>query len=1126
MTPTRLNKSKEEERIDSVCSSHRASALGKSLRPFHRMAMIVKRPPSLYIVVQRNSTEDDDQGREAVLFTIQPNENGEYVVSGPQGNDLYDKDRQMSLPPLSSHPPIPNGDVHQTKQGATPRRRRPRAQSILSSYINGHLAGPPMSHSRRSSAVGITKSKDDSRIHYELPIEVNEERARLPADPWRARKVRFYRNGDRYYHGYEFVFKPGRDVVNMEALCDKISDRIGLIKGARYIFGLDGRRKYRIEELEDGQAYVASSDRKFVNLGYGRQRPDWNQNALAGTPNALAERQGPGRRGDNSRTGSPVVREVTKKTSADSNKSNNSKPGSRDGRTIRILNNSDHSQERTVLVNMKTVNLWEEVVKDVGKMFKLTGPLRLLSVLGEEVKSFSQFKNDFADYDVFYVEQLDDASTPNNMVKSPRSNKSTPPSASAGGSGEGLENGLGGRRKSLNGVDDRRSSISERRSRSSSRRPTLRRYTSEPTLKETPEESDEYEEVTDRRSAVVTIRGQRRMLHAPKMPLRHNPAPPHQTLTLDWVYGYRGSDSRKNLWVLPSGELLYYVAAVAVIMDATDEVQRHYTEHTEDIQCMALHPTRDLVASGQRASRGNKYSAHVRVWSARTLATLHVLGRKELGAGILAVDFSRRNKGTYLLAVDADREHLLSVWTWDNELIFGRVATHQDHVLGAAFHPLDNNLIVTHGRGLLSLWARRKDGIFTRTDLIEQETSGRTITSLEFTPGGDLITGDHEGMITVWSIDPDGDYYVKREFQAHTTAVNCLQLLSEGTVLSGGDKDRRIIAWDCEEEFEKITETKLPEQAGGVRSLYPQRPGHNDGNIYVGTTRNMILEGSLQRRFNQVIFGHSKQLWGLAVNKADGTLATAGYDKHIVKWHENQLEWRIQAQSECVSVAVHPMGTRIAAGTIDGHLIVLNGQSGQHVTTVRVCGSPLSCLSYNPAGDTLAVGSQNGSIYLYKSTKDGYLYTRNGRMTGSLPLSGIDWSTSGRYLQTVTSDYDVAYWSLSDLSRVKNDEDVRNEIWSTQTCPLSYMVHGVWSGARDAPLQVTLDRSPRGDVVAAGDTDGYIRLYRYPVLSTRAGYHEYKVYTSYVSSVRFSYTDNYLYSIGDTDAALMRWRVT
>nr|XP_045610658.1 echinoderm microtubule-associated protein-like CG42247 [Procambarus clarkii] len=1068
-------------------------------------------------------------------------EKGEYVVSGPQGTDLYN-DRQVALPPLSN-PPVNGGDVMQPSQhGGSLRRRRQRAKSVLYPYIHGQtrggetaVASRPASRVSSPGAVSV-KSKDDSRIHYEYELNIEDAedaRPKLPPyDRYRARKVRFYRNGDRYYPGYEFVFKPGRDVVNMEALCDKISDRIGLINGARYVFGLDGRRRYRIEELEDGESYVAASDRKFVtlpygllskpekwaqqsgssspvhaqpNLPYGRHRPDWNQNALVSVV-------GTGGGGEPGRAGSPVVREVSKKSSAESSKSgNNSKPGSREGRTIKIINNIDHNQERTVLVNMKTINLWEEVVKDLGKMFKMSGQLHLFTTWGQEVKSFSQFKNDFANVDTFYV-SLNNAGIPNK------------PHNASSSTGVAPETAGGGHRRTLSSDEDKKTARADRRTTKTAKRPPLRRYTSEPTLKESGEES-EAEEVTDGRSAVVTIKGQRRVLHAPRNPVSYVPAPPRAQLQLDWVYGYRGSDTKRNLWVLPSGELLYYVAAVAVILDRTDDVQRHYTEHSEDIQCMALHPSRDLVASGQRASRGNRSSAHVRVWHARTLATLHVLGKKELGAGILAVAFSTRNNGDFLLAVDADKEHLLSVWTWENEKVFGKVATHQDHVFGAAFHPFDNNLIVTYGRGILSLWARRKDGIFIRSDLV-QESSGRTITTLEFTPSGDLITGDHEGVLTVWSVDAEGDYFVKKEFQAHKSAINSLKLLSEGTVLSGGDKDRRIIAWDCEEDFEKITETKLPDQAGGIRTLYPQRPGHHDGNIYVGTTKNMILEGSLQRRFNQVVFGHSKQLWGLAVNHMDGTVATAGYDKNIIKWRDFQLEWRIQAQSECVSVAVHPQGTRISAGTIDGHLVVVNGLTGQHVTTLRVCGSPISCLAYNPGGELLAVGSQNGSVYLYRSTKDGFVYTRCGKMTGTQPLSAVDWSTSGRYLQSVSTEYDVIFWSLAELTRVKNTQEVRNETWATQTCPLGFMVHGIWSGSKEAATQVTVDRGPRGDVLAVGDSDGYIKLYRYPVLSTKAGYQEYKVYTSYVSSVRFSHTDNYLYTIGGTDAALMRWRIT
>ncbi|CAG5011836.1 unnamed protein product [Parnassius apollo] len=69
---------------------------------------------------------------------------------------------------------------------------------------------------------------------------------------WKARRVTFYRNGDPYHPGVEFRFKPGRDLVSMDALLDRLSERLELPRGARFIFGMDGDRKYRLEELEDG----------------------------------------------------------------------------------------------------------------------------------------------------------------------------------------------------------------------------------------------------------------------------------------------------------------------------------------------------------------------------------------------------------------------------------------------------------------------------------------------------------------------------------------------------------------------------------------------------------------------------------------------------------------------------------------------------------------------------------------------------------------------------------------------------------------------------------------------------------------------------------------------------------
>lgn len=68
----------------------------------------------------------------------------------------------------------------------------------------------------------------------------------------------------------DFRFKPGRDIVSLESLLDKLSLRMDLPRGARYIFSMDGDRKYRLDELEDGASYVVSSYKAF-KVTFSRQ---------------------------------------------------------------------------------------------------------------------------------------------------------------------------------------------------------------------------------------------------------------------------------------------------------------------------------------------------------------------------------------------------------------------------------------------------------------------------------------------------------------------------------------------------------------------------------------------------------------------------------------------------------------------------------------------------------------------------------------------------------------------------------------------------------------------------------------------------------------------------------------
>ncbi|KPM01384.1 WD domain containing protein 14 [Sarcoptes scabiei] len=75
--------------------------------------------------------------------------------------------------------------------------------------------------------------------------------------------------------------------------------------------------------------------------------------------------------------------------------------------------------------------------------------------------------------------------------------------------------------------------------------------------------------------------------------------PPLQRLKLEWVYGYRGKDCRHNLYLLPTGEIVYFLASVVVLYNIDDQIQRHYTGHTSEVRCITIHPNKLLIATGQ-----------------------------------------------------------------------------------------------------------------------------------------------------------------------------------------------------------------------------------------------------------------------------------------------------------------------------------------------------------------------------------------------------------------------------------------------------------------------------------------------------------------------------------------------
>ena len=103
---------------------------------------------------------------------------------------------------------------------------------------------------------------------------------------------------------------------------------------------------------------------------------------------------------------------------------------------------------------------------------------------------------------------------------------------------------------------------------------------------------------------------------------------------LTYSNSYRGYDCRNNLYYLTNGDVVYHIAALGIVYSAATHKQRYYGNHTDDILCLALHPAKDFVATGQVGR-----DPPIHVWNAATMEPLSVL-KGEHFRGICALDFS------------------------------------------------------------------------------------------------------------------------------------------------------------------------------------------------------------------------------------------------------------------------------------------------------------------------------------------------------------------------------------------------------------------------------------------------------------------------------------------------------
>ncbi|XP_062992515.1 serine/threonine-protein kinase DCLK2 isoform X2 [Elgaria multicarinata webbii] len=197
----------------------------------------------------------------------------------------------------------------------------------------------------------------------------------------KAKKARFYRNGDKYFKGLVYPISSDRfrsfDALLIE-LTRSLSDNVNLPQGVRTIYTIDGIRKVAtLDELVDGESYVCASNEPFRKVDYNKNvNPNWSVNIKSGSSRSLTS--------------------LTSGRSELKESKDFIKP-----KLVTVIRSGVKPRKAVrILLNKKTAHSFDQVLTDITEAIKLDSGVvkRICTLDGKQVTCLQDF---FGDDDVF-----------------------------------------------------------------------------------------------------------------------------------------------------------------------------------------------------------------------------------------------------------------------------------------------------------------------------------------------------------------------------------------------------------------------------------------------------------------------------------------------------------------------------------------------------------------------------------------------------------------------------------------------------------------------------------------------------------------------------------------------------
>ncbi|GLE10516.1 hypothetical protein PINS_up022661 [Pythium insidiosum] len=430
-----------------------------------------------------------------------------------------------------------------------------------------------------------------------------------------------------------------------------------------------------------------------------------------------------------------------------------------------------------------------------------------------------------------------------------------------------------------------------------------------------------------------------------------------------------------------------------------------------------------------------------------------------------------------------------------------------------------------------------------------------------------VVTGQQDGSLRVWKARQCVDTYVK----AHDRAVQALRVDPKRPhVLYSAGLDGRIAVWTAKLERLTVVDLEKLQPDGGNRlfSVAVKSLCVRDDRVLFSTAGGDVGElvervmsppsrsagvasTAVSYRLQVHLQSHCKgELWGLATHPHKLLFVTAGDDGSVRLWDAAtrclSAVYTIGASgkagassAKCRAAAFSSDGSHVAVGLVDGQVVVLNEALDTVVAAWKCSSKAVAVLRYDPDGRFLAIGAHDQAIHIV----DAHSYKPLGVCRGhSATVSHLDFSKDGRVLQSTSNAGELLFWQVpptvegigktatkrggtsSVFAQIPSATSVRDTTWATWTVPYGWPVQGIWGPGADGSDVNAVCRSADGLVVATGDDDGLVKLFRYPCVVKAAVHKAFVGHASHVTNCVFSRHDSVLLTAGGLDNTVCQFK--